>query len=150
MSAFFINSADLSDLSDSAVSSDPHMISSVSDPRVAVYASLTEAQLRNRLAPDDGIFIAESPKVIRQALEAGCEPVSFLMERKHIEGQAAELLARLFCCKTGIRGVTGDDLIAHAADCIAREREYAAANGALSSPPNVPSFTKVLYRYFSR
>lgn len=63
---------------------------------------------------------------------------------------AAELLARLFCCKTGIRGVTGDDLIAHAADCIAREREYAAANGALSSPPNVPSFTKVLYRYFSR
>ena len=69
-------------------------IQALAAPELDVYARLTEAQLRNRLEPAKGIFIAESPKVIRQALEAGCEPVSFLMERKHIEGQAAELLAR--------------------------------------------------------
>ena len=71
MSAFLTNLADLSERSDSSESSGPQLISSVSDPRVAVYASLTEAQLRSRLAPDEGIFIAESPKVIAVALDAG-------------------------------------------------------------------------------
>ena len=65
-----------------------------SDPALDVFARLTEAQLRNRLEPEKGIFIAESPKVIHRALDAGYEPVSFLMERKHIEGQAADLIAR--------------------------------------------------------
>lgn len=64
--------------------------------------------------------------------------------------EAAELLARLFCCKTGLHGVTGAELIAHAADCIGREREYAVANGAQVPRLNVPAFTRVLYRYFSR
>lgn len=64
--------------------------------------------------------------------------------------EAAELLARLFRCKTGLHGVTGADLIAHAADCIDREREYAVANGAQAPRINVPAFTRVLYRYFSR
>ena len=59
-----------------------------------VFARLTEAQLRNRREPEKGIFIAESPKVIRYALEAGCEPLAFLMERRHLEGQARELLER--------------------------------------------------------
>lgn len=59
-----------------------------------VYARLTEAQIRNRLEPEKGVFIAESPKVIRLALNAGFEPVSFLMEEKHIEGDAKALLAR--------------------------------------------------------
>lgn len=59
-----------------------------------VYARLTEAQLRNRLEPEKGIFIAESPKVINSALNAGYQPVSLLMERKHIEGQGRELIAR--------------------------------------------------------
>ncbi len=63
-------------------------------PELAVYASLTNAQLRSRLEPQAGIFIAESAKVIRLALDAGCEPVSFLMERRHVAGQAAPLLAR--------------------------------------------------------
>lgn len=73
------------------------MIIEVNDlfrPELAAFARLTEAQLRNRLEPDKGIFIAESPKVISTALDAGCEPVSFLMERKHIDGQAKPLLAR--------------------------------------------------------
>ena len=59
-----------------------------------VYARLTESQLRNRLEPQKGVFIAESPKVISRALNAGYTPCSLLMERKHIEGQAKELIAR--------------------------------------------------------
>lgn len=60
---------------------------------VQVFASLTEAQLRNRLDPSRGIFIAESPKVIKVALEAGYTPLAFLCERRHIDGDAAPLLA---------------------------------------------------------
>ena len=60
-----------------------------------VYARLTEAQLLNKDRPEDGIFIAESPKVIGRALDAGYEPVSFLTEKKHIdEGEAGEILVR--------------------------------------------------------
>jgi tRNA G18 (ribose-2'-O)-methylase SpoU len=69
-------------------------ITSTTDERVAAFATLTEAQLRNRLNPDDGIFIAESPKVINVALDAGYQPVSLLCERRHIEGDAASLIAR--------------------------------------------------------
>ncbi|MBR6312781.1 MAG: RNA methyltransferase [Oscillospiraceae bacterium] len=64
------------------------------DPALDVFARLTEAQLRNRLEPEKGVFIAESPKVIRIALDAGLEPVSLLMERKHIERDGAEIIAR--------------------------------------------------------
>lgn len=69
-------------------------ITDLSDPRLDVFARLTEAQLRNRLEPAKGVFIAESPKVIALALDAGYEPLSLLMERKQIEGPAWELLAR--------------------------------------------------------
>lgn len=68
-------------------------INDLLDSNIVIYASLTESQLRNRLEPSKGIFIAESPKVIRVALEAGYEPVSILTERKHIEGQAKEIIA---------------------------------------------------------
>ena len=64
------------------------------DPALDVYARLTEAQLLNRFEPQKGLFIAESPKVIHRALDAGCIPVSLLMERKHIDGQGAEIIAR--------------------------------------------------------
>ena len=63
-------------------------------PELDVFARLTEAQLRSRLEPEKGVFIAESPKVIARALDAGYEPVALLMERKHIEGQAREILDR--------------------------------------------------------
>lgn len=59
-----------------------------------VYGTLTEAQLRNRLEPEKGLFIAESPKVINVALDAGMEPVSLLCERKHIEGNARSIIER--------------------------------------------------------
>ena len=65
-----------------------------SDPRLDVYARLTEAQLLNRFEPAKGMFIAESPKVIDRALNAGCKPVSLLMERKDIDGSAREIIAR--------------------------------------------------------
>lgn len=68
---------------------------SASDPRLAAYCTLTEAQLRNRLEPEKGIFIAESPKVIRVAMEAGYEPVSLLCERKHIKGDAADIVEQM-------------------------------------------------------
>ena len=63
-------------------------------PELDIFARLTEAQLRNRLEPEKGIFIAESPKVIRLALNAGYVPVSLLMERHHITGQGAEIIDR--------------------------------------------------------
>ena len=69
-------------------------ITDLQAPELDVYARLTEAQLKNRRNPDQGIFIAESHKVISHALDAGFEPISFLMEEKHITGQAAPLLQR--------------------------------------------------------
>lgn len=65
-------------------------ISDIQDPRVATYAGLTEAQLRH--TEDGALFIAESPKVIKVALESGYEPVSMLCERRHINGDAREIL----------------------------------------------------------
>lgn len=69
-------------------------ITSLSHPGVEVFGTLTEAQLRNRLEPDKGVFIAESPKVIRVALDAGYEPLALLCERKHIDGDAADIISR--------------------------------------------------------
>ena len=65
-----------------------------SDPALDVYARLTEAQLMNRFDPSKALFIAESPKVIHRALDGGYKPVSMLMERKDIDGSAAEIIAR--------------------------------------------------------
>ena len=74
----------------------PHIIeiTDFSAPELDVYARLTENQLLNRHEPEKGLFIAESPKVVERALNAGCTPVSVLLERKHIEGEARDILAR--------------------------------------------------------
>ena len=69
-----------------------HTITSIDDPRVAMFARLTEAQLRQ--TPDGGLFIAESPKVITTALNAGLTPIALLCEERHITGDAAEIIAR--------------------------------------------------------
>lgn len=75
-----------------------------------MFGTLTEAQLRNRLEPEKGIFIAESPKVIRVALDAGYEPLALLCEEKHIKGDAADIVER---CGDEIPIYTGDrDLLA--------------------------------------
>ena len=72
-------------------------IQNFSDPALDLYARLTENQLLNRADPENALFIAESPLVIGRALDAGCKPVSFLMERQHIGGKGREILAR--CCQ---------------------------------------------------
>ena len=72
-------------------------IQNFSDPALDLYARLTENQLLNRADPENALFVAESPLVIGRALDAGCKPVSFLMERQHIEGKGREILAR--CCQ---------------------------------------------------
>lgn len=61
-------------------------------PELDIYARLTEGQLLNRHEPDKGIFIAESPKVIERALDFGCEPISLLLEKAHVEGQAKDII----------------------------------------------------------
>ncbi len=69
-------------------------ITDLNHPALAPYVRLTEAQLRSKRNPGEGIFIAESHKVIGHALDAGCEPLSFLMERRQIDGISGTLLQR--------------------------------------------------------
>ena len=69
-------------------------VTSLEQQGVGVFGTLTEAQLRNRVEPEKGIFIAESPKVINVALDAGYEPLSLLCERRHIEGDAKGIITR--------------------------------------------------------
>ena len=76
-------------------------------PELDVYARLTEAQLLNKEFPERGMFIAESPKVIERALDAGYEPVSCLMEKRHIEGEGRQILQRIkdvpvFCAEADV------------------------------------------------
>lgn len=70
-------------------------IESLSEPGVEMFSSLTEAQLRSDIEPEKGIFIAESPKVIKVALDKGYEPLALLAEEKHLQGDASELLPLL-------------------------------------------------------
>ena len=69
-------------------------ISSLAEPGLELFSQLTEAQLRNRAEPEKGVFIAESPKVISVALAAGYQPVALLCERRHITGDAADIISR--------------------------------------------------------
>ena len=74
----------------------PHIIE-ITDflaPELDIFARLTEVQLLGREYPEKGLFIAESPKVIERALNAGCVPVSILVEKKHIDGEVKEIIAR--------------------------------------------------------
>lgn len=69
-------------------------LTDISVPQLDIYARLNEAQLLHYYEPDEGIFIAESPKVIERALNAGYEPISLLMEQRHIVGEARDIIAR--------------------------------------------------------
>lgn len=71
-----------------------HTLTSLAHPELSLFTSLTESQLRNRLEPEKGIFIAESPKVIRVALNAGYAPIALLCEERHLTGDAADIIAR--------------------------------------------------------
>ncbi len=106
-------------------------VSSLDDPRVAPFASLTERQLRSKIEPELGIFIAESPKVIHRALDAGYEPLSLLMERRHIEGQGAAVIARC----PGVPVYTGEEAL------LAQLAGYPLTRGVLCAMrrPTLPS-----------
>ena len=69
-------------------------ITNFNSPQLDIYARMSEGQLLNRHEPEKGIFIAESPKVVERALDAGCEPISMLVERKHIDGEAKPIIDR--------------------------------------------------------
>ena len=69
-------------------------ITDFNSPQLDIYARMSEGQLLNRHEPEKGIFIAESPKVVERALDAGCEPISMLVERKHIDGEAKPVIDR--------------------------------------------------------
>lgn len=110
-------------------------ISSLSYPGVEVFSTLTEAQLRNRIDPDKGLFIAESPKVIKVALDAGYEPLALLCERKHILGDAAAIIKRC----GDIPVYTGDR------ELLARLTGYTLTRGVLCAMrrPVLPSVENV-------
>lgn len=97
-------------------------IISLDDARVAPFHSLTEGQLRNRLEPENGLFIAESPKVIHVALDAGYEPVSLLCEERHITGDAASVIR---CCPEEMPVYTGSR------DMLAKLTGYTLTRGVL-------------------
>ena len=69
-------------------------ITDFNSPQLDIYARMSEGQLLNRHEPEKGIFRAESPKVVERALDAGCEPISMLVERKHIDGEAKPIIDR--------------------------------------------------------
>lgn len=106
-------------------------IASADDGRVSVFSRLTEAQLRNRLHPEEALFIAESPKVILVALRAGYVPVKLLCERRHIEGDARELLDIIEHMRQ--EGKVADDFTVYtgARDVLARLTGYKLTRGVL-------------------
>jgi len=90
-------------------------------PELDIFARLTEAELRSKVEPEKGVFIAESPKVIGLALDAGYEPLSILVERRHIDGQARGIIDRC----DGIPVYTAGD------DVLARLTGYRLSRGVL-------------------
>ena len=111
-------------------------IESLAQPGVEVFSTLTEAQLRNRLDPQKGIFIAESPKVIDVALRKGYEPLALLCEQKHITGDAADIIAR---CGQQMPVYTGSR------DLLAQLTGYTLTRGVLCAMrrPTLPSAEEV-------
>lgn len=106
-------------------------ITSLNDPDVAIFASLTEAQLRNRLDPAKGIFIAESPKVIHVALDAGYEPLALLCEERHITGDAASIIERANKLPQSIGNAEGFTVFTGSRELLASLTGYTLTRGVL-------------------
>ena len=114
-------------------------IHSLQEPGIEIFSTLTEAQLRNKLDAEKGLFIAESPKVIRVALQAGYQPQALLCERRHITGDAADIIA---ACPADIPVYTGDR------ELLAKLTGYTLTRGVLCAMrrPAEQSVTDVLVR----
>ena len=112
------------------------IVSSLDEPGIQLFTRLTEAQLRNRLDPASGIFIAESPKVIGTALDRGYQPVALLCEHRHIEGDAAAIISRM-----------GDDVPVYTGsrELLSRLTGYTLTRGVLCAMrrPQLPSVEAV-------
>ncbi len=113
-------------------------ITSLSQPGIELFATLTEAQLRNRLEPLQGVFIAESPKVIRVALQAGYQPVALLCEKRHITGDAADIIQL-------VAGVDGLPIYTGSRELLAQLTGYTLTRGVLCAfrRPPLPSVAEV-------
>lgn len=110
-------------------------ITSLEEPGLELFSQLTEAQLRNRAEPEKGVFIAESPKVIRVALGAGYQPVALLCERRHITGDASDIISQ---CPQDMPVYTGERAL------LASLTGYTLTRGVLCAmhrpqPPTVES-----------
>lgn len=122
-------------------------ITSIDDPNVAIFTSLTEAQLRNRLDPSKGIFIAESPKVIHVALDAGYEPLALLCEERHIFGDAAHIIERANALPLWREKAEGMPVYTGSRDMLAHLTGYTLTRGVLCAmrrpmPKNVAEVTE--------
>jgi tRNA G18 (ribose-2'-O)-methylase SpoU len=112
-------------------------IKSLEEPGIQMFGSLTEAQLRSKAEPERAVFIVESPKVIRVALDAGMQPVALLCERRHIEGDARDIVERL---PDDVPVYTGDR------ELLAQLTGYTLTRGVLCAMrrPNPPSLEEIL------
>ena len=109
-------------------------VSGLDAPGLEFYTKLSEVQLKRYFEPHGGLFIAESPKVILRALDAGCQPVSLLLEDRHVQGEAAPVLAR--CSERAAAA----DLTAYTgpADVLTRLTGYALTRGVLCAMRRPP------------
>lgn len=120
-------------------------IKDINAPELDVFVRLTGAQLRRRLEPEKGIFIAESPTVIEVALNAGCEPVSLLTDERLVNGAVSGIIDRLgdvpvyTAERDALKELTGFELTRGALCAMRRPRSYAAARGALRSLKTLPT-----------
>ncbi len=119
-----------------------HKITSLDYPGLEVFRSLTEAQLRNRLVPTEGVFIAESPKVIHVALDAGYEPLSLLCEERHITGDAARIIERCNAMPCFQAPSTGLPIYTGSRELLASLTGYTLTRGVLCAmrrPEGIPA-----------
>ncbi|MBQ2641625.1 MAG: RNA methyltransferase [Lachnospiraceae bacterium] len=107
-------------------------VSGLEDPALDVFTKLSEVQLKRYYEPRGGLFIAESPKVVLRALDAGCEPVSLLVEDRHVRGEAAGVLARIGESAAEIPVYTGP------CEVLTRLTGYALTRGVLCAMHRPP------------
>ena len=118
-------------------------------PELDVYARLTEAQLYNREFPEKGLFVAESPKVIERALDAGYEPVSCLTEKRHIGGENKHVLARMkdvpvFCAQLDILTQLTGFKLTRGMLCAMKRKPSSDVNGMLRDKSRIVVLDKVM------
>ena len=106
-------------------------ITSLNHPVAELFGTLTEAQLRNRLEPEKGVFIAESPKVIRVALQAGYEPLALLCEKRHLEGDAKDIIDFCNSLSDNKLGQDGFPVYTGEREVLARLTGYTLTRGVL-------------------